>query len=376
MTGLPEIRKRSRLEREVQLQTALLVVTMLFAPTPLLAQDAPHWASASINIDCTSNCHVPHQALGGGLNPQTGNVNLCLSCHNATGLAKDLPINVTDKAVRGQTGSSHAFDVAPVQDFDGDTVNDTLSPQNTQMLLRIMGGNVVCSTCHNQHKSESAFGGTPRVGNASMLTTLGSVNGLTPGGTFSGAQGTWYLVEIVQGGNQSAARFCYSKDNGISWFPSGCNPPGTTSPNLTANGASPVALDSGVTVTFAAGSYIAQERWEFSAAWPFLRAALDSAGEGSVLCRDCHRAWDMDHTAVQTWNGNPRSHPVGVALGVSGSGFDRTTPLDGNGADQGGAGADANPSNDLRFDGNGNVQCLTCHGVHFIDSNTQTVDSP
>jgi len=351
-----------------------VIAAIAIPPAGAQTADPPHWSSASVNIDCTSNCHVPHQALGGGLNPQTGNVNLCLSCHTATGPAKDLAINVADAAVRGSSGTSHAFGVAAIQDFDGDGTDDVLDPNNPEMFKRLESGNVVCSTCHNQHAAESGFGGTPRVGNAKMLTTLGSVDGVTSGGTFSGAQGTWYLVQIVQAGTQTNTRFCYSKDNGISWFPSGCNPPGTTTPNLTANGTTPVTLDSGVTVSFAAGSYVAGDRWEFSAAWPFLRGALDSAGAGSVLCRDCHRAWDMDHTAVETWTGSPKSHPVGVALGASGSGFDRLTPLDGNGAVQGGAGADANPTNDLLFDGNGNVQCLTCHGVHFVDSNTQTVD--
>ena len=48
------------------------------------------------------------------------------------------------------------------------------------------------------------------------------------------------------------------------------------------------------------------DQWEFSASWPFLRAELDDldgGGSGSFLCRDCHRAWDMDHTAVETYDG-------------------------------------------------------------------------
>ena len=36
----------------------------------------------------------------------------------------------------------------------------------------------------------------------------------------------------------------------------------------------------------------------------------------------------------------------------------------------------ANPTNDLRLDSGGRVQCLSCHGVHYADSNTQTVDEP
>jgi hypothetical protein len=84
----------------------------------------------------------------------------------------------------------------------------------------------------------------------------------------------------------------------------------------------------------------------------------------------------MDHAAVETWDGTPKSHPVGVALNANGRGYDRAAPLDGNGAAQGGAGTDANPTNDLVFDAAGNVQCLTCHGVHYVDSNTLSVDQP
>jgi hypothetical protein len=331
-------------------------------------QDPPHWASTSIDISCTTQCHTLHHAPGGALNSSASNVNLCQSCHNPAGLAGDLALNSVDAAVPGVSGSSHAFDVPVVNPSLG-----TQAPLDAEMQLRLPGGNVVCSTCHNQHKSVASQGGDSRVGVAKQTTALGSTGALNSGGTFSGPEGVWYLVEIVSGGNENNSRFCYSKDNGISWFPAGCNPPGTTNPNLTAD-TNPVTLDSGVTVTFAPGSYAAGERWELSAAWPFLRAPLGDAAGGSALCRDCHRAWEMDHLAVETWDGTFRSHPVGVALDENGRGFDHPAPLDGDGAPQLAGDVDGNPSNDLRFDSQGNVQCLTCHGVHFVDSNTQTVD--
>lgn len=369
---MPRARDRSLSagSRAAASATLLAVAWLALAvPVSLEAQDPPHWTSVSLNINCTSQCHLTHNALGGALNSSASNVNLCQSCHNPAGLAGDLPITNSDKAVPGDSGTSHAFDVAAVN-----PALDTQLPLDTEMQLRVMSGNVVCSTCHDQHRSVSSFGGTPRVGNAKQVTVQGSTGSLASGGIFSGPEGIWYLVEIVQGGNENNSRFCYSKDSGISWFPTGCDPPGTTSPNLTADGANPVALDNGVTVSFGTGSYVAQERWEFAAAWPFLRAALGPGG--SSFCLDCHRSWDMDHTAVETWDGNPKSHPVGVGLNANLKGYDRTVPLDGNGSDQGGAGADANPTNDLQLFGTGDVQCLTCHGVHFVDSNTETVDSP
>ena len=87
----------------------------------------------------------------------------------------------------------------------------------------------------------------------------------------------------------------------------------------------------------------------------------------------------MDHTAVEDWNGGSiKSHPVGVALGVNGAGYDRAEPLDGDGAPQAPGPShdvDGNPTNDLRLFGGGNVvECLSCHGVHYVDSNTETID--
>jgi predicted CXXCH cytochrome family protein len=350
------------------LRAAGVLPITIFVALSSWGQDAPHWESSHLEISCTSPCHVPHQAQG-ALTAAEVNINLCQSCHNPVGLAGDLPISNTDKAVHGDSGTSHAFDVAAINvEFGAER------PTDTDMNNRVMGDNIVCSTCHNQHESPAAGGGTPRVGNAMQVTALGSTGTVASGGVFSGPEGVWYLVEIVQGGNENNSRFCYSKDRGISWFPTGCDPPGTIIPNLTADGATPVALDNGVTVSFGVGSYAAQEAWEFAAAWPFLRTALGPGGSG--FCTDCHRSWDMDHTAVETWDGNPKSHPVGVALNINGRGHDRAVPLDGNGSEQGSAGADANPTNDLvLFDSpNDVVQCLTCHGVHYVDSNTQTLD--
>lgn len=335
-----------------------LALAALANLAPVGAQDPPHWASASIDITCTSQCHTLHSAAGGNLTAAANNVNLCQACHNPAGLARDLAIESSDAAVPRVSGSSHAFDVPALNATLG-----TQLPLDTAMQLRVMGGNIVCSTCHNQHRSDSAMGGTPRVSPPKQLTALGSTGVVTSGGTWTGPESAWYLIEISSAGTQANARFRYSKDNGLSFFPEQSVGTG-------------VALDNGVTVSFGSGDYVLGERWEFSAAWKFLRAALDVAGSGSAICRDCHRAWDMDHTAVETWDGNFKSHPVGVALGASGSGFSRPVPLDGNGAEQGTGGADTNFSNDLTFDGNGHVQCLTCHGVHFIDSNTQTVDLP
>ncbi len=346
--------------REMFLSASIFGVAALWPFASAVAQTPPHWESTSIVIDCSSQCHITHQAQGGQLTQAASNVALCQSCHNSSGLAADLPINSSDRAMPGTDGTSHAFDVAAIH-----AAYETQLPLDTAMQLRVMDGNVVCSTCHNQHSTTAAFGGTPRIGRSKRVTALGSTGSVSSGGSFSGPEGVWYLIEVSQAGTQATARFQYSKDNGISFFPEHVAGPD-------------VSLDDGVTISFGSGDYVLGERWEFAASYPFLRAAIDSGDNatGDAFCRDCHRSWMMEHSEVENWDGGFKSHPVGQVLGANGQGYDRTVPLDGNGADQGSGGADANPTNDLALDAAGNLQCLTCHGVHYVDSNTLTVDGP
>lgn len=331
---------------------AIGVFLLAAAAAKLYAIEPPHASGPSIDIDCDT-CHSIHHALGDPITP-AANVNLCQTCHNPAGMACDLPILSSDAAVPGAGGTSHAFD-APAEN----AAFDTQLPLNSAMAARIMEGHVVCSTCHNQHRAVAALGGTPRVSPPERLTALGSTGILASGGTFTGGEGVWYLVEIDGAGDENTATFRYSKDNGTSWMASG----------LAAGDG--VDLDEGVSVSFGAGSYEVGERWRFYGSWPFLRAELDSGdnSSGNRFCRDCHRAWTMDHLEVNVGDGSTKSHPVGVGLGAS---YDFPVPLDGNGAVQGSAGADGNPGNDLRLDAFGYVQCLSCHGVHHADSNTQT----
>lgn len=365
--------------RSTFLPGAAVLVTILALSWPGRAADPPHWVGAVENTDCTSNCHVTHNALGGGLNPHTGNTNLCLSCHTSNGL----PIGSSDKAQPGIGGTSHGFDANPTNPSYG-----AQEPEDSEMILRLMDGNVVCSTCHNQHTAEQARGGTPRISAAAKVADGGGSGDVASGGTFTGSSGVWYLVDITQNGSDTAALFRYSKDNGTTWFPTNCAP-GNTATCLTAD-TSPIDFDpgSGATLAFTGGAGSAfqiGDRWEFYASWPFLRATLDRGDINSVekFCRDCHREWVMTHDndlvgggGAGSWDGNLKSHPVGVGLNANSKNYDRAAPLDGNGVPQGDPGADGNASNDLQFDDLNNVQCLTCHGVHYADSNTLTVDGP
>jgi len=358
---------------------------LVLAAGTLRAQDAPHWTSARFALDCTTQCHTLHDDVGGSLTQAASNAELCQSCHNPDpgSLAQDLPVANADRAVPGLDGIHHAYGVLADNSAAG-----ALPPTDPQRALRVMDGMIVCSTCHNQHKSEQAFGGTARVGSAHPFESNGGNGVLAASGTFAGPEGVWYLVEIVATGTETSARFRYSKDNGTSWFPTGCAP-GSLGTCLTADGATPVTLDSGVAVSFAgaaAGDFPAGNRWEISAAYPFLRWAsppgtldpLIDSGDNSTgvkFCRDCHDSWVMATAEIRSGDGvTSKSHPVGVTIPAT-TAYYGGTPRDGNGAAQGGAG-DGNPTNDLRRDLSGFVQCMSCHGVHYTDSNTLSVDGP
>jgi len=345
--------------------------------------DAPHWSSQStanpggVVINCGTSrfngglgCHQTHSSLGSVLTNAATNANVCQQCHAASQVASALPLDSADKAVPRVGGSSHAFDAAAVNAAAGAT-----APANLQMSLRLSSGQIICSTCHNQHAANSAMGGTPRISPAKKMNGSASPT-LVTGGTYTGAGGLWYLVEIAAAGTQGTARYRYSKDTGLSWTPAtNCTPGGTTTGCLTAS-ATATTLDAttGVSVAFPAGTYTLSERYEFSASWPFLRAALDAGDNttGSKFCRDCHSSWTMDHTAAGTYTGTPRSHPVGILLNANGGGYDRAIPLDANGAAQG-AGGDGNAGNDLKTDAGGRIQCWTCHAAHFAPSNSAAV---
>lgn len=99
---------------------------------------------------------------------------------------------------------------------------------------------------------------------------------------------------------------------------------------------------------------------------PFLR--LDNSAD--ALCLDCHSPRNM--TSVRTYTGDTLSHPVGVALPQASSTY-HATPYDVDGNPQP---SDGNATNDYVLLGGANVSCTSCHGIHYTDSNSGTVDGP
>ena len=357
---------------------AALAVTVAFLAR---AGDEPHWATYTVG--CTS-CHATHKAAGGNLTTAAGNDNLCASCHNLTGLASSFPIETMTKAnLAGETGTSHAWGANATNSNAGAT-----PPSNAAMSVRLASGNIVCSTCHNQHLNAPAAitagtAGTEWARPAPATHTQGAGTGSVAFTAAAAANPKGYLIEIVEvAGAAGTAKFRLSNDGGTSWWGySGGVWVAYAAGNARLTSTAAIALNDGtnVNVTFS-GSYVLgppPDRYRFYVSYPFLRAPLDSGNNttGNKFCRDCHSGWTMDHNAVHTYDGTMKQHPVGIVLNANGGGYDRTSAsiLDGNGAVQP---ADGNPSNDLKLAPDNTIQCYTCHGMHHSPSSTAAQFTP
>lgn len=352
---------------------AVLVLTLAVAPLALYAADDPH--GLSFNTGCLS-CHATHKAAGGSLTTAISNESLCTSCHNLGGTAANFPLERFFKAdPANNLGASHAWN-APATNANAGAA----APNNAQLAVRANPA-IICSTCHDQHSNAASGVAAQTAGTqnpAPAVRIAGTGTGTVTYTATADASARGYLIDVVEvAGAAGTAKFRLSNDGGVSWFGYSAGAwVAYATGNAALTGAS-VTLNDGTRVVAAfSGTYVIGDRIRFYVGYPFLRAPLDSGDNvtGTKFCRDCHRAWAMDYTAVRTYDGTLRSHPVGQALNANSAGYDRAIPLDGNGLVQGGAG-DGNPTNDLKLAGT-TVQCLSCHGVHHADSNTLTPDNP
>ncbi|MCP4657904.1 MAG: hypothetical protein GY856_21055 [bacterium] len=225
---------------------AALVALVALAGGPLGAADPPHWGDSTVirslsgDLNC-DGCHIGHQAPGMTLMSAAGNVGVCQSCHAGGQMAAALAISSSESAVPGFVGTSHAFDVPAVNPAAG-----ALEPLDSEMSMRVMDDNVVCSTCHDQHDSRLSGGTSPGplwVSPPNKVVTSGGAGTLESGGTYSGTVGIWVLIEITTSGDQTDAEFQYRTSDGIAW-----SAPAPATP-LTA-GTDVVLTATNLTVTF------------------------------------------------------------------------------------------------------------------------------
>ncbi len=352
------------------MRSARLLALVVLAAGPLVARavDAPH----EDGLFC-SNCHVGHQAPGAALTTKEGNFNLCNSCH------KDSPIvggwTEAIQAVPGVSGRSHRWD-ALASNMGATPPSPTgLTVDEQEMAKRLDNGKLMCSTCHDQHAADALAVGARGRQTVSDVSPPGLVSVTSP--VAANATAKRYLIDVVQAGSETTARFRLSNDNGKSWF--GCSAPTTYTYSLAYVDAATTGCQAGpsvpmndstnVSVAFAAASYVIGDQFGFYVSYPFLRADVTNG----KMCVVCHKDRNMTTANVEgggTHAGTGQAivpgttvfhHPVGAALA--------TTPLDASGVPQTGSG-DNNPANDLVLGDGGVVSCVTCHRVHNADSNS------
>ena len=348
----------------------VLVLTLIAFTGSAFAANDPH--GPTYGTGCTT-CHATHKSAGASLTNAISNESLCASCHNLGGTAAAY---ATERFVKAdpvnRLGSSHAWNVPAESSSTGAAM-----PAGDALKNHIYGGNIVCSTCHDEHHTDpsaiaAGLGGTQTASPATRVA--GSGSGTLTYAAASAASEKGYLVEIIEaGGAAGSARFRISNDGGISWYGYAGSWATYAPGNAALTGASVTLNDGANIVATFSGTFAIGDRFRFHVSYPFLRVALDSGNNtsGTKFCRDCHASRAMDHTSVNTWDGSLKSHPVGITLGANGGGYDRAVPLDANGMPQGGAG-DGIGGNDLKLASDQTIQCLSCHAAHHADGNTAT----
>lgn len=306
-------------------------IAFVFAPSRALDPPMDYATNGIVCLDC----HTPHSGEGANLTQVEGNANVCLSCHNSTGLAAAKPFLDSDQALPGTSGTSHRFDSGPSGHAEASTSN----------------------------------------------TSTGTV---VSGGTFTGRIERTWTITITTAGNVGTARFSWTDSDG-------------SSATNVATGTA-VSLSSGITATFSNGtspSFVAGDRWTIyvrtdltlpSASDPDEEElAIRLEGGTKVTCSTCHNQHSQAnapadasapaytgtgtgegrhyqradnsanqmclicHAARNVSSSSQGSHPIGVTVsaGVPSTYFQAPAALNLIG---------------------GQVYCTTCHSPHYTDS--------
>ena len=115
-----------------------------------------------------------------------------------------------------------------------------------------------------------------------------------------------------------------------------------------------------------------------------------TSNELNQMCEECHayRKAATSGTDVTTYDGTKKSHPVVKNLTsdvANPNGFIGAAPLEPIWINSSqttapryhqNATGDTNATNNIVFDSSGKIRCLSCHGVHYTDSDSVTTDEP
>ncbi|MBI4815236.1 MAG: PKD domain-containing protein [Deltaproteobacteria bacterium] len=217
--------------------TSLFVLGLLWSHAAH-ATDPPHNPVKLANY-CL-DCHQLHRAPGLQLTKAAGNGNLCMSCHNPTGLAAPRPFASADQAYPGTAGTTHRWD--------------------------------------------SGVSGHVKAGGSNTSTGR-----IASKGTFTGRVEKTYTITITTAGNVGTARFTWTVSRG----------PGGGANVLSSTD---VALNEGISVDFLNGS--TSPSFQINDTWtiyvrtdlrlpdsgnPLERPlALRTSQDGGIYCSTCH----------------------------------------------------------------------------------------
>ncbi len=365
--------------RHFHIIISLAGVVILLLIGSVLAVDKQHGIPA--NGKC-NDCHSSASANPSKL--KLSDSNLCLFCHVTGGgggidpgrVGDNKPFSEGDQAVVGTSGNSHGWSTfLPI-------ANNADNPYGLRFIYR-------CSTGDPAHNTQTAC---------------------------TSAGGTWMPLNVlIERSLQKFGECRKSEGTGEILYCSTGNPAHNTKDLCTAAG--------GTWVYNQTTCESASNRTNFGARWkslatcsachmahvhtrnpwdPSAPTTYTTGGEGrkflrmdnnlNQLCEECHY-WmkptttynGVSRTNVRVYDGMPKSHPIGMTLPSNDASYFSTPvePETANWASQLGGtrahlnnGGDTNLTNNLVLDSTGNIRCMTCHGVHYTDSDTSTTDGP
>lgn len=362
--------------------------------------DPPHnqgWTTTYNKQVVCNDCHVarPTGTSGAALTRQASNVGLCLTCHYSGGGASNLPFVDTEEANINpnwstSSGWSHRWDrsmdawttplwlsISYSNNIYGLRTSEELPSSNLGGAYSL-GGGTVCSACHRQHY-QTIMPWDPS-GNYNWGTATGGTNNVVQDSSKTWTTNQWvdFYVRMNTGSSKGTARqIKENTTNSLTIYNTGVS----TDPSAKKN-AFPSNISSGNTYTI-----MGRENH-------FLRMENDA----NEICVECHyyRREGSSGTDVRNWNdGVKKSHPVNKNLttDVDESQFvpeplepisvwDTTSATGAiflqTGAPRyaGNGGWDTNSTNNIVLDSSGKVRCMSCHGMHYIDSDSSTPDVP
>jgi len=329
---------------------------------------------------------VAHGAAGPSLT-RAINAALCESCHSSTSSAAPEKAFVDSEQADlvARSGSSHRWDAyLPTTDDPnnpyglrsvGSLSNTSLKNAALTFKEPVTGaGGVTCSTCHQQH-SQALTPWDPLYGTPSNDPTV--YRGTATGGTTTTIEDTskgwtadqWANSLVVISGPTSSPN--YNKERRVV---------GNTSNTLTVDPPFPQAVSAGETYSITSGRH-------------YQRMNNTEEATPNDMCIDCHyyrntnASSDPTSARYQAWTGNKRSHPVGLNLTTEvndSAQFVGSAPLEPSSAGwspqtgapryAGNGGTDNNTTNNIVLDSNSRVRCMSCHGIHYTDSDSSTED--